>query len=172
MKIQQSGEGVFQVEGPRVQVDRGAIEQLLSEAPLAPRKRVRISAHLDVAAKVHEMLIALSSQSYVRPHKHIDKSESYHVIHGEADLVLFDEQGEIIDRIRMGDFRSGKAFYARLEEPTFHSIIVWTDIVVFQETTNGPFDRDQTVGAPWAPPEDDLPASTEFHAELRRKLAD
>ena len=41
------------------------------------------------------MFIALSDETYIRPHKHLNKSESLHVLEGSADVVFFDEKGKI-----------------------------------------------------------------------------
>ena len=40
------------------------------------------------------MFIALSRSTYIRPHKHYNKSESLHVIYGSADVV-FGNKGDI-----------------------------------------------------------------------------
>ena len=39
-------------------------------------KRIRICTHSDDKDKLHEMFIALSRSTYIRPHKHYNKSES------------------------------------------------------------------------------------------------
>ena len=95
--------------------------------------------------------------AYVRPHKHIGKSESFHVIEGLLLVVVFDDEGSKIEDIPMGDMHSGELFYYRLPANLYHTVIPQQDFVVFHEVTNGPFDRSDTVFAPWAPAEDDKP---------------
>ena len=51
----------------------------------------------------------------------------------------------------MGELRSGKTFYYRLSEPIFHTLIIRSEILVFHEITQGPFLREQTEFAEWAP---------------------
>ena len=50
--------------------------------------------HVNDEDPVHEMLICLLREGYVRPHAHA-KNESIHVVEGNLDLVLFDAGGEI-----------------------------------------------------------------------------
>ncbi len=170
MQARQKSPGVYEVDGEHVCVGRGLIHELQSVVMQTPRKRARICAHRSADDQVHEMLIALAATSYVRPHKHLDKSESYHLIFGRADLVLFEDDGRLKERIELGDFASGASFFARVTSPVYHCIVVWSDLVVFHETTNGPFDRRQTVEAPWAPIEDDTLAAARYQAELRAEL--
>src|SRR4051812_15824469 len=65
-----------------VQVERPEIEQLKKAALLNPRRRIRLCAHRNVDSTLHEMLIVHTANTYVRPHKHLNKIESFHVIEG------------------------------------------------------------------------------------------
>jgi len=58
-----------------------------------------------------------------------------------------------------------------MEEPVFHTLIIRSDVLVFHETTNGPFDRKDTVFAPWAPEDDDVDSVSIFMADLDRKIS-
>jgi hypothetical protein len=53
----------------------------------------------------------------------------------------------------MGPYHTGKAFFYRLMEPAYHTVIVNTPHALFHETTNGPFDPADTEFAAWAPTE-------------------
>lgn len=41
------------------------------------------------------MLIVMAKGSYIRPHKHKNKSESFHIIEGLLDVIVFDLAVEI-----------------------------------------------------------------------------
>ena len=56
----------------------------------------------DVEHPVQEMVIAFYKDSYVRPHRHIGTSESFHVAEGEIDVIFFDEVGKPTNRERLG----------------------------------------------------------------------
>ena len=134
------------------------------------RKRVRLCMHLNQAHLLHEMLIVHEKTAYVRPHKHIGKSESTHIIEGLVDVVLFDNNGRIERVIGMGDYASGKTFYYRMETPIYHTLIIRSDVLVFHETTNGPFDKKDTIFAPWAPEDTDLNSVADFVVDLEERV--
>jgi cupin fold WbuC family metalloprotein len=142
------------------------IEALKLIAMKTRRHRARICAHPDTADALHEMLIYHPRGAYVPPHRHPGKSESFHVIEGEADVVLFDDEGKVKEVIEMGPFGSGKCFFYRLNRSAYHTLVIQTHHFVFHETTNGPFRREDTVFAPWAPAEDDAEGVEKFMREI------
>ncbi len=89
----------------------------------SPRKRARLCTHPVPTDPLHEMLICLARGTYVRPHRHAGKSESFHIIEGELDVLLFHDGGSIREVIRMGPYQSGKVFFYRLMEPCFHTVL-------------------------------------------------
>ena len=134
-----------------VTVDAAAIAEMKRGAAANDRRRIRLCAHRGVDDPLHEMLIVHERDAYVRPHKHLGKSESFHVIEGEADVVMFDDEGLVTDVIPVGSVASGRAFFYRIADPLFHTLLIRSDVLVFHETTRGPFQRSDTVFAPWAP---------------------
>ena len=133
-----------------------------ARAARTSRRRCRICTHEDVDSPLHEMLIVHARGAYVRPHKHMDKAESHHIIEGTAQAVVFNDAGQVIDRIDLGTYGSGKTFYYRMPGDQFHSLVITSDWFVFHETTTGPFDREKTVFAPWAPEDEDQDAAQRF----------
>jgi cupin fold WbuC family metalloprotein len=149
-----------------VRVGARDIETLKEQALRNPRHRIRICAHRDEQERLHEMLIVHTNQAYVRPHKHINKSESFHVIEGTGEVVLFDEQGTITNVIPMGDYASGRKFYYRIAAPIYHTLLITSEIVVFHEATNGPFIKGDAVFAPWSPEEMPVEPRQNFQKDL------
>jgi cupin fold WbuC family metalloprotein len=127
------------------------VERVRERGIRAERKRARICAHPSASDPLQEMIICLVRETYIRPHRHAGKSESFHIIDGELDVVLFEDDGAIREVIRMGSYQSQRTFFYRLMEPCFHTVLVRTPQAVFHETTNGPFDPADTEYAPWAP---------------------
>ena len=167
-RIKRINDEVFVAEDPIVQVDRSQLETLKAQAARNPRQRARICAHKDVQDRLHEMLIVLARGAYVRPHKHLHKPESFHVIEGTATVIFFDDAGAVEEIIRIGDFESGSQFYFRNDDPRYHTQIVTSEFLVFHETTNGPFNRADTVFAPWSPEENNVAAVKAFMDKLSR----
>ena len=148
----------------------GNIKELKNLSEDNPRQRIRLCAHTDQNDLLHEMLIVHKKNTYVRPHKHLGKSESTHIIEGLVDIIVFNDDGRIEQVISMGDYASGKAFYFRMSKPFFHTLLIRSEILVFHEITNGPFDRRTTLFAPWAPDESDAQVVTNFRAGLELRL--
>jgi cupin fold WbuC family metalloprotein len=161
---------VLYAEDRIVKVDRQDIEFLVARAAKNPRQRIRLCAHKDVNDKLHEMLIVHARDCYVRPHKHLAKTESFHIIDGVVDIVLLDETGRIIEVVPMGGYSTGRKFFYRLADPYYHTLLIRSDHVVFHEITNGPFDRGDTMFAPWSPELEDVSGAARFMKELARQV--
>ena len=170
MRTRTINEEVLYTDERLVTVGSRDIEELKDLATRNRRKRIRLCAHRDVDDKVHEMLIVHAKDAYVRPHKHLTKSESFHIIEGTADVVIFDEEGTATDLVKMGDHSSPWSFYYRISEPYYHTVLIRSDFLVFHETATGPFIRSDSVMAPWSPEEDDVRAVAEFSARLDRAV--
>jgi len=162
MQTRKINDEVLYADEDIVCAGRADVEGLKSLAEKNVRKRIRLCAHPDGENMLHEMLIVLGKENYIRPHRHPSKSESFHVIEGRADIMLFDEAGTPITRIELGSYSSGRRFYFRIDRPIFHTVVVISARFVFHETTNGPFNRSDTEFAPWAPEETDVSEGSLF----------
>jgi cupin fold WbuC family metalloprotein len=119
-----------------------------------PRRRVRLCAHRSPEDRLQEMFIVHTKDCYVRPHMHLGRDESITILEGEVDLILFREDGSLPQAIHLGPLNSGKPFFHRLPQGTFHMLIIHTDFLVFKEAVEGPFVRGNTVFPQWAPAEE------------------
>ena len=142
------------------------VNKIKIQASTNERKRIRINMHHFMDSNIHEMIIVHYKNNYVRPHMHPNKTESFHIIEGELTVVLFDDNGKIISKVEMGPYNSGKSFCYRSIEKQWHTVIPRTDIVVFHETTDGPFSTDGTIQAPWAPADTDQDNGNEYFRKL------
>lgn len=163
---------VLVASSPLVQLGRADIEALKQRALGNPRRRIRICAHPDTADRLHEMLIVHTRGAYVRPHKHLQKSESVHIIEGEVNVVFFDDAGAVAEVVRMGDYGSGRKFYYRIGGPRYHTLLITSEFLVFHEVTNGPFRREDTVFAPWGPEEADAAACAAFQQRVAATIGE
>jgi cupin fold WbuC family metalloprotein len=166
-RIKKINDEVFVAEDCLVQVDSAQMHALKEQAARNPRHRVRLCAHKDAQDRLHEMLIVLTNKVYIQPHKHLNKTESFHVIEGTATVVFFNIHGGIADIIRIGDAGSGRPFYFRNDDPRYHTQIITSDYLVFHEITNGPFNRADTIFAPWSPDESNPDAVRKFMDDLK-----
>ncbi len=166
MAMRAANKDVFVAAGDVVQVNAIDLAKVIQQALESPRKRARLCIHPAPTEPVHEMLICLAEGTYVRPHRHTGKSESFHIIEGDLRVVLFHDDGRVKDIIPMGPYHTAKTFYYRLMEPVFHTVIVTSPFVLFHETTNGPFDPADTEFAAWAP-EEKSPKADDFMTKLQ-----
>lgn len=153
IELRRISDGVFAAIAPIVRIGVQQIAFLKRQAELSSRGRARICAHRSDDDRLHEMLIAISADSYIHPHRHLDKVESFHIIDGSVDVVLFEEDGAIADVVELGDSASGRDFYYRLADSRFHTLLIRSHYLVVHEVTNGPFAPEDTVLAPFAPPQ-------------------
>ncbi len=137
LPLKQINDEVFIATDEIVRFDKDAIIFLKEKAQKSARGRSRICAHKHPEDSLHEMLIAISSKSYIRPHRHANKVESFHLIEGEADIVIFSDDGDVKEVIRLGESGS---FYYRLDTPSYHTLLIRSPLLVIHEVTNGPFD--------------------------------
>ncbi len=162
MKFKKKNAEVLIADEDPVKIGKDLIESLKEKAILNRRKRIRVCSHHSIEDKIHEMLIVHTKGAYIRPHKHMNKSESFHAIEGNADIILMDDTGKINEVISIGEYQSGNCFYYRLAAPLFHTLKIKSDFFVFHEITNGPFNRKYTIFADWAPEENDMENSSNY----------
>jgi len=129
-------------------------------------KRSRILLHSNQNSQIHEMLIAFEKGSYVRPHKHIGKSESYLILYGKLDLIYFNDDGKIIKKFELQDNSNETPFYFRSENDQWHTINIISDYVILLETTNGPVENISTIFADWAPDPNEIKKVELFQKNL------
>ena len=154
-------EAVFRVTGRDV-------ECLKSMAMKNRRQRIRLCAHPAIEDTLHEMIIVLSRGAYVRPHRHLAKSESFHIIEGRLNVLMFGEDGVVRSVLKMDQAGAGETFFYRLSESVYHTVIPQSPWVVFHEATNGPLNREDTVYAAWAPDDNDRNSVKKYIEKLAK----
>jgi cupin fold WbuC family metalloprotein len=169
-ELREAGDGVYVATSPVIAFTGAEVAWLKQRAAATARGRARLCAHRSSGDPLHEMLIVLDASTYVRPHRHRAKSESFHVIEGRLTVILFDDGGAVRRVLALGDYASGRAFFFRLDESAYHTVLPEPGGAVIHETTNGPFDPADTERAPWAPAEDD-PAAAAYRARLAASIA-
>jgi cupin fold WbuC family metalloprotein len=162
---------VYVAADPIVRIGGQDIAWLKQRLTESPRGRVRICAHPHPGDPLHEMVIALDHRTYIRPHRHRNKSESFHIIEGAVDVVILDDQGQVAEVVALREPGTGGAFFYRLHAPLYHTLQIRSACLVVHETINGPFAPDETGFAPWSPPESEIAAVESYRAALTRAVA-
>lgn len=167
--VEKVGDGVFVSRQPIVCIGDEELDFIKREASRSGKRRARICAHRSNADALHEMVIAIVADSYIQPHRHIGKSESFHIIEGIVDVVIFDDDGAISEVIELGAPGSGRLFFYRLSESRFHTLLIRSPLLVMHEVTNGPFNPEQTIVAPFAPPGNDEVAGAAYMTRIQQE---
>ena len=132
-----------------VSINKIDIDELKILAKNDPDKRARICLHKDDEEPVQEMIIALYKDCYIIPHRHINKSESYHIIEGELKIIFFDDNGTKIDSVILSSRRHQYPHLCRISNISWHTVIPLEEYVILHEVTNGPFKKNETEYADW-----------------------
>lgn len=171
MNLRKINDEVFIALDPIVRFGDEEVAFVKRQAQASPRGRARICAHRTNDDALHEMLIAISAASYIRPHRHVEKSESFHVVGGMADVAILDDAGRLTDVIALGSPGTGRAFFYRLSRSAFHTLLIRSDVFVIHEVTNGPFAPERTIFAPFAPTEEQSEDARRYMQHLTEEIA-
>ncbi len=171
MALVQKSPEVFLAEGPISAVGRRELDTLKAAVKASAKRRARINTHPDGEDALHEMIIAIDPSSYIRPHKHPGKSEAFHIVEGEVDIVVFKDDGEIDQVVPLGAPGSGRSFYYRMSKPFFHTLIIRSAVLIVHEITNGPFRPQGTIFADFAPEDSDTQKAEAYQADLVQRVA-
>ena len=152
-------------------IDNQLLDRITAEARASNRKRKNYNFHKEYSDTLQRLLNAMEPGTYIRPHKHEnpDKREAFWIIRGTIAVVLFNEQGDVIDCHVLN--RDKGCFGIDLPPRTWHCLISIESGSVAYEVKDGPYNPiDDKNFAPWAPPEADTYASTIWLEQLLNRL--
>lgn len=149
-----------------LKIDKEYIEYLKTLAREDDNGKCTMCLHNDIRENVHEMLNVYPQHSYIRPHSHPFKTETKTIIEGKLLVVIFDEEGEVLDKFVM---EANGVFTFRLDKGIIHTNIPLTD-VVFHEVISGPFvGKNDSVFPSWAPNIDETEKIKEYMDNIQEK---
>ena len=173
--------------------DQTYLDTLCAQADASPRLRQHRNVHSDYADPCQRVFNAITTRSYLVPHRHAlsPRDETMLAVRGRLALVVFDEAGEVVEVVHFGaqggeDCLSGtradeaaaadaegRALTGHLSAGvlipagTWHTVLALDDDAVLFETKAGPFDpAAPKEPAPWAPFEG-TPEAAPYFARLR-----
>ena len=144
------------------------LAQLVQQAADSPRKRSHYNIHESLDDVVQKLLVAATTESYFRPHRHADKAEFALVLRGRFVVFSFDDDGNILQQQRIGEGTGVNGL--ELPPNTWHCWLSLSDDAAFFETKQGPYDpATASEFAPWAPAEN-TPQAKQYLEMLRNAL--
>lgn len=150
MKIKKESNEVEYNQNKIFIVDKKWINRIKKKAINNPSKKFRTCIHFTKKDLVQEMLIVHTKDTVVKAHKHKKKNESILVLEGIALVKVYDNKGNIKKKFKIGDYKTGYPFFYKMKKNTFHSFKFLSKFFIFKETTQGPFNKDETIFAKWS----------------------
>ena len=132
------------------------LAELDQKARASPRLRTNHNLHEGPQAAIQRLAVKLRQGTYIRPHRHPQRWELGLVLQGRMDLVLFDDEGRLTERVTMTPIQGTLAL--ELPAGTWHSYVCVSDAATFFEVKEGPYDPALSEFAPWSPAEGDAQA--------------
>jgi cupin fold WbuC family metalloprotein len=170
MNLLKINDEIFYAQDAVITIGTEEINFLKDAAKISIRQRSRICTHSGPNDLIHEMFIGITSKSYIRPHKHLTKTESFYVIEGEVDVVMFDDFGNIVAVTQLAEAGREKNSYFKMNEHLFHTLVLRSECLILHEVTNGPFISDESLLASFSPPEDAKFEAIKYLSDLKEKV--
>lgn len=149
-----------------VKIDARLTRELRSISEDNNGANVRLCLHDSPESTFHDMIILERAGRYYRPHKHLQKGETWHILEGTMAVFVFDTDGSLIEANTISD---GEIY--RLSLDTFHALIPISDIIIYHESKPGPFlGQIDSLYPDWAPDGSDPAETTAFIDKLRQSL--
>lgn len=137
------------------------IEQSLTNTV---RKRINYNFHEDSESVIQNFLNIMHSDSYIQPHKHTlnTQLESLVSIKGLFSLILFNDEGDIIDNIPFAseayDTQSREiSCIVKVYPDIWHTVVCHSEFGTILEFKEGPYNPNHAKEySSWSPSEDSL----------------
>src|SRR5262249_34805633 len=135
-------------------VDHRQNAELTTRTRTVPRKRAHLLLHEGPADPVQRLIIVLQPTTYVRPHHHSRQWEMLVLQQGRGNLLIFDGDGRLMDRIEL----SPRSSVVQIPIGVWHGFVVLERNTPVLETKPGPYLTNEF--AHWAQEEGDASASS------------
>lgn len=141
------------------------LDGVTSEAQASPRLRMNYNFHASLDAPIHRLLNALEPGTYLPPHRHADKEETYVVLRGSLLAFFYDDSGNITEKVDLNP--SAGVYGLEIPAGTWHSIISLETGTVIFEIKSGPYRPLPPEDiAPWAPAPSDVEGAAVFMKQM------
>lgn len=137
------------------------LDAVTSQAKENPRLRMNYNFHAEMDAPIHRLLNALEPGTYLPPHRHRDKEETYLVLRGSLLAFFYDEAGDVTEKVLLNP-SEGK-YGLEIPPCTWHSIVALESGTVIFEIKKGPYSPLSPEDlASWAPAASDAEGAKAF----------
>ena len=136
------------------------LDNVTRAAQESSRLRMNYNFHESLDAPIHRLLNALEPGTYLPPHRHSDKEETYVVLRGSLWAFFYDDLGNVTEKVCLNP--SAGVYGVEIPAGTWHSIVALETGTVIFEIKSGPYRP--------LPPEDIAPSDAEGAAEYMKRM--
>lgn len=117
-------------------IDDKLLNEVAAKAKESPRLRMNFNLHESLDAKAQRLLNALEVGTVLPIHRHCHTAETYILLRGRIDVLVFDQTGVEKKRFHLNPLE-GK-YGVNIPEGTWHTLEVRESSVIF-EVKDGPY---------------------------------
>ena len=142
------------------------LHELAKKAADSDRRRSHLNVHDALDAQVQRLFIATEPETYMRPHRHAEshKWEFFVVLEGAIDLLIFEEDGTLHQRIPMVP---DKTRAVEVPPGSWHAYVCQQSGTLALEVKEGAYiPTPEADFAPWSPAEN-TPGAPKFRDWMR-----
>ena len=147
-------------------ITKSMIDLFIQKAQKNSLKKYRYCLHQNMESTLHEMVIVTTKYDMKYPDKHMNTTESNIILEGKLLVVFFEDDGEIKKTFVLDP---NNLFYYRCEKNQYHMTIPLTDVAVYIEIKEGPFDDNSNIYPDWVPERNDADDVRAFNEDVKRR---
>ncbi|MDR1004208.1 MAG: WbuC family cupin fold metalloprotein [Prevotellaceae bacterium] len=151
-------------------ITKELLDTVTKQAQAHPRLRMNYNLHDSLSAPIHRLLNVLEPDTYLPPHRHPDKEETYMIVRGNLLTFFYDDNGNITLWTRLNPADG----YYGIEVPpnTWHNIVSLESGTTIFEVKSGPYMplAPEDI-APWAPKSTDAEGIARFRQQLLASIS-
>ncbi|MDR0865191.1 MAG: WbuC family cupin fold metalloprotein [Candidatus Symbiothrix sp.] len=120
-------------------INKSLLDSTTAQAKTHVRLRMNYNIHSDLNDPVNRMLNALEPGTVIPIHRHLHpyKNESFVILRGELDVLLYDDNGQIERRITLNPEKGN--YGMDIPGEVWHSLEVKQAGTMIYEVKHGPF---------------------------------
>jgi len=143
------------------------LQALTLKAQNSDRLRTNLNIHETPDAEVQRLFLAFEPETYIRPHRHPEahKWELFIVLHGELELLIFNDAGDIVERILLSPSATR---VVEIPPGTWHSYLCREPGTVALEIKQGEYLPTQECDYLPVSPAENTPQSVTYYQSMKK----
>jgi cupin fold WbuC family metalloprotein len=152
-------------------INKKLLDETTEKAKQSSRLRMNYNFHESPDDPINRLINAMEPGTYLRPHRHKnpDKNEIFLLLRGKAALFLFDDNGNITEKIILDPLSN--TYGGEIPADVWHTLIVLETGSVIYEIKQGPYAPLSPENmAPWSPAVEDREEVKRYMDKLKSDL--